>query len=139
LLNDEKSILRDLEIFDNLEDILKDFGGNWTEQKLNAFIKYVKAYLTILNKVKTRYNWQTIYFDGFAGYGKRESYSQDKNFSLDIFKVEEKEEIFVYEGSVTRILNLEEPYIFDWYYFIDTNKEYVSRIEQLREKVNHIS
>ena len=50
---------------------MKSFGGSWTEQKLNAFIKYVEAYLTILQK----YNWQTVYFDGFAGYGKRKNYN----------------------------------------------------------------
>ena len=27
---------------------MNKFGGNWTEKKLNAFVKYVKAYLTIL-------------------------------------------------------------------------------------------
>ncbi len=43
---------------------MKNFGGKWTEQKLEAFIDYVKAYLTILNKHK---KWKTIYFDGFAG------------------------------------------------------------------------
>jgi len=31
---------------------MKSFGGSWTEQKLNTFIKYVEAYLTILNKFK---------------------------------------------------------------------------------------
>ena len=39
------------------------WGGPWTEKKLNAFSKYVNAYLTIL---KAYPHWQTIYFDGFS-------------------------------------------------------------------------
>src|SRR4030042_1870538 len=44
------------------------WGGTWTMQKLDAFVDYVKAYLTIMKK--NRY-WKTIYFDGFAGSGER--------------------------------------------------------------------
>ena len=47
------------------------WGGLWTEEKLDAFAKYVKAYLTILNKYRDRFNWELIYFDGFAGSGSR--------------------------------------------------------------------
>jgi hypothetical protein len=48
-----------------------NWGGKWTESKLDTFIDYVKAYLTILNSVKNKYDWKTIYFDGFAGGIKR--------------------------------------------------------------------
>ena len=42
------------------------FGGNWTEQKMQIIVDYAKAYLTIMNKQA----WvKTIYFDGFAGSG----------------------------------------------------------------------
>jgi hypothetical protein len=41
-----------------------EWGGPWTEKKLEAFSKYVWSYLTIL---KQQPQWQTIYFDGFAG------------------------------------------------------------------------
>ena len=43
------------------------WGGQWTEEKLDAFEKYVNAYLTIMNVYKERYRWKLIYFDGFAG------------------------------------------------------------------------
>jgi len=110
----------------------KSFGGNWTEQKLNAFIKYVKAYLTIMNK----YKWKTIYFDGFAGPGKRVVYQTDDAYLPNLSG--EKEELFVYEGSVSRILRLENPFLFDWYYFVDTNKNYISSLEEIRKKISHI-
>ncbi|MEP0862608.1 MAG: hypothetical protein HRF52_14335 [Ignavibacterium sp.] len=49
------------------------WGGSWTEEKLEAFEQYVNAYLSIMNAQKKKYNgWPTIiYFDGFAGSGKR--------------------------------------------------------------------
>jgi three-Cys-motif partner protein len=112
---------------------MKSFGGNWTEQKLNAFIKYVKAYLTIMN----RYKWETIYFDGFAGSGKRVVYQTDETYLPNLSG--EKEELFVYEGSVTRILKLKNPFIFDWYYFVDTNKNYVSKLKEIRRDISHIA
>ena len=46
-----------------------EWGGPWTEKKLEAFSKYVRSYLTIMNKYPF---WKTIYFDGFAGSGTRE-------------------------------------------------------------------
>ena len=27
-----------------------DWGGHWTDDKMEIFIKYIKAYLTIMNK-----------------------------------------------------------------------------------------
>jgi len=44
----------------------EEWGGKWTEKKLDAFAKYVSAYLTIM---KRNPYWKTIYFDGFAGSG----------------------------------------------------------------------
>ncbi|MBC8527170.1 MAG: three-Cys-motif partner protein TcmP [Candidatus Cloacimonetes bacterium] len=116
---------------------MKDFGGEWTEQKLKAFIKYVKAYLTILKKQK----WQTIYFDGFAGYGnKTKEKSLDKYNLLTLFDLEEEvENIDVYEGSVQRILSLKEPHTFDYYYFIDSNEKYIKNLEETKSEIVHIS
>ena len=110
---------------------MKTFGGKWTELKLNAFIAYVKAYLTIMNKAKVNYNWETIYFDGFAGSGE--------NIRSNIF--EESfliEDISIYKGSVKKILELKEPFIFDYYYFIDNNKSNIDDIDRTKESVQHI-
>ncbi|MCK4654100.1 MAG: three-Cys-motif partner protein TcmP [Candidatus Cloacimonetes bacterium] len=114
---------------------MKDFGGNWTEKKLTAFIKYVIAYLKIMNNYKQRYNWKIIYFDGFAGYGKK---IKDKSGNEILQLFEDIEESEIYEGSVQRILNLEEPYVFDFYYFIDSNETYINSLEEIKLKVDHI-
>ena len=42
------------------------WGGAWTEEKLNAFEKYVNAYLTIMNKHRSQYDWKLIYFVKYA-------------------------------------------------------------------------
>ncbi len=35
---------------------MNKFGGSWTEKKLNAFVKYVEAYLKILNSAKEKFS-----------------------------------------------------------------------------------
>lgn len=117
---------------------MNKFGGDWTEKKLNTFVKYVEAYLKILNKSKAQYNWQTIYFDGFAGSGKRTKYKEEDLFFQNVLE-ENENELFIYEGSVSRILKLEEPFLFDWYYFIDTNKKYISDLKIIRASIKHIN
>lgn len=34
------------------------WGGQWTEEKLDAFEKYVNAYLTIMNASRDKYNFE---------------------------------------------------------------------------------
>ena len=63
-----------------------EWGGPWTEKKLTAFSKYVKAYLTIMNKYSF---WETIYFDGFAGSGERRL-KKDNQLLLDLNLQNEK-------------------------------------------------
>ena len=40
-----------------LNEPLLQWGGSWTEEKLDAFTKYVNAYLTIMNKNNTSVNF----------------------------------------------------------------------------------
>jgi three-Cys-motif partner protein len=110
---------------------MKNFGGIWTKKKLDAFINYVKAYTTILNKVKGRYGWKTIYFDGFAGCGEIDTEnekcgSRPKGFFYD-------NEYTLYQGSVSRILELPAENQFDFYYFIDKNKDYISELNKIKD------
>jgi three-Cys-motif partner protein len=111
------------------------WGGTWTKQKLDAFIDYVKAYLTIMKKF--RY-WETIYFDGFAGSGEQLKKENKQQAVLDFSLVENSlENIDLYKGSVKRILDLKE-LTFDYYYFIDTNPSNIDKIKSLKETINHI-
>ncbi|MEM5777817.1 MAG: three-Cys-motif partner protein TcmP [Candidatus Aenigmatarchaeota archaeon] len=110
----------------------QNWGGKWTEEKLDTFEKYVDAYLTIMNAQKRKYKgWPTtIYFDGFAGSGNR----VDKNkineiptLDMDISEEEKK----LYQGSAERVLRLEKK--FDYYYFVDNDNE---AIENLKQKLS---
>lgn len=110
---------------------LFDWGGNWTEEKLEAFEGYVNAYLKIMNSQKKKYNgWPTtIYFDGFAGSGSRISSDKDEESFFDNYIVEEETEL--YKGSAERVLLLTQR--FDSYYFVDNDK---SAIKSLVKRLN---
>lgn len=113
--------------FYNPED---KWGGPWTEKKLDAFCKYVKSYLLIMQKNPF---WKLIYFDGFVGSGeikKKEAAELYKQLQI----TEEEEQ--VYKGSAERILEITEPRCFDHYYFIDKNK---SSLETLEKRLRSLS
>ena len=94
-------------------------GGSWTEQKLDAFTKYVRAYLTIF---ESRNYLHTIYFDGFAGSGSRKDPKTELYNQLKLTPEEEEG----YKGAAERVVAL--PQSFDFYYFID-NQECLDKLE----------
>jgi three-Cys-motif partner protein len=122
-----------VEEIDILKESRSDWGGPWTEQKLNTFSRYVRAYLTIMKK---RPYWQTIYFDGFAGSGNRKEDCNSMLFKQ--LKISDEEE-HIYRGSAERVLTLGKDFDFDFYYFIDTNKSSLSTLEKKLETIPGIS
>jgi three-Cys-motif partner protein len=74
---------------------MNEFGGNWTEQKIDILEKYTKAYLKVF---KDKPWVKLLYFDGFAGSGNIRSKSGRK-----------------IEGAALRILNLNDPRPFNLY------------------------
>jgi len=110
----------------------KDWGGIWTERKLDAFEKYVKAYLTIMNNYRDKYNWKLFYFDAFAGSGSKKSEQVNEN-QMELFNIT-KEEDTVYRGAAERVVNIDLRG-FDYYYFIESNGK--SKLE-LEKKLNQI-
>jgi len=80
---------------------MNQFGGNWTEMKIEMIVDYANAYLTIMNKYP---QFEIIYFDGFAGSGDISTESK----SADIESI---------KGAAVRILELNKPKSFDIYYF----------------------
>lgn len=97
-----------------------NWGGVWTEEKLDAFAKYVNAYLTIMNRYRDQYGWKLIYFDGFAGSGIRQSDIHNSELLLELFNEDmlHSEDINVYQGAAERVLSIEQRG-FDYNYFID--------------------
>lgn len=115
----------------------KNWGGTWTEEKLDAFEKYVKAYLTIMKKHATENDWILFYFDAFAGSGSREAMIEEVNVGEEnLFGDEEIEEIAEqasYKGAAERVLGIDiEGFSFDYYYFVDKNEK---SLQILRERL----
>lgn len=100
------------------------WGGRWTEQKLDAFEKYVKAYLTIMNKYRDKYGWKLVYFDGFAGSGERGGEQSEEFPSLfDISGLEISDsDLTVYAGAAERVVRIEQRG-FDYYYFNEPDEK----------------
>ncbi len=109
----------------HVQEPSEHWGGPWTEKKLNAFSKYVDAYLTILQADPY---WQTIYFDGFAGSGSRK-YPKTSLYNQLQITLEEEEG---YKGAAERVVRLEKS--FDYYYFVDNQDS----IEKLRAKLTSL-
>ena len=76
------------------------FGGYWTEQKINIFIKYLYAYLEIM---KSR-NFDLIYFDGFAGCGTIDNKGNEEG---------------LIESVAVRVLSIDHPKRFTYYYLVE--------------------
>ena len=89
---------------------MNKFGGNWTENKIEILVEYAKAYLTIMNIFAKKYKWNLLYFDGFAGFGQIKDQNENENIII---------------GAAKRILAIDEPRGFDWYYFVEKEKENV--------------
>ena len=112
----------------------KIWGGKWTEEKLDAFEKYVKAYLTIMNKFRDAYGWKLLYFDGFAGSGTRnqEEVKEEVVEAEELFGQEVPAEDFnVYQGAAERVVKIESNGVrsFDHYYFVDKSDENCKKLE----------
>ncbi len=84
---------------------MNQFGGDWTQQKIEIVVAYAKAYLTIMNKYP---QFKCLYFDGFAGSG-------------DIYK-NDKTDIDVIKGAAVRILEIDFPKDFNMYYFVELDE-----------------
>ena len=105
---------------------MNQFGGNWTEQKIEMVVSYAKAYLIIMNKYP---QFESLYFDGFAGSG---DINQNDETDIDIIK-----------GTAIRILEIDNPKSFDRYYFLEKNEKNKTELEKtikqkFPEKLTHV-
>ena len=116
------------------------WGGSWTEQKLEALEKYIRAYLRIMHINERARRFTKIYLDGFAGSGKRytrkvkdkKPTQQEQELIPEVSTEVEREELREYmEGSVLRVLKVEEPAPFDRYIFIDTDPNETQKLQQI--------
>lgn len=92
-----------------------EFGGGWTQLKLDLLEKYLKAYCQALKNK----NFKLLYIDAFAGTG--ESRTKGTN-AQDM------------EGSALRALNTEG---FDSFIFIEENKKRFAKLKALCARPEH--
>lgn len=91
---------------------MNEFGGNWTERKINILVEYARAYLTVMSKNKF---WNLLYFDGFGGSGY-------------IIK-DNKADIDVTVGAALRIIDIEDPISFDEYYIVEKSRSNINQFK----------
>ena len=91
---------------------MNQFGGNWTQQKIEMVVSYAKAYLIIMNKYP---QFKSLYFDGFAGSG---DINQNEETDIDTIK-----------GTAIRILEIDDPKSFDRYYFVEKDEKNKTDLE----------
>jgi len=88
-----------------------EFGGLWTETKIEILYKYTSAYLYIMNKQK----FHLTYFDGFAGSGE--------------IKIGNEKDFKVIEGAAQKVVGIGVPRGFDIYYFVEKDEDKKKMLE----------
>ncbi len=103
----------------------QQFGGDWTEKKLNCIQDYLEAYVKIMSKTKYRF----AYIDAFAGTGYREIKDEDSD-QISFPELIEVEPQSLFSGSVQRALQVKPS--FDKYIFIEHNPEKCNELEEIK-------
>lgn len=87
--------------------------------------------MNIINKHRDKRGWKIIYFDGFAGSGRRGISFESSELLNNLFEnnLLETGELSVYQGSAERVLSIDKRG-FDFYYFIDIDKTSSSKLKQ---------
>lgn len=109
-------------------NISHQFGGYWTDKKLELVHKYLRAYTIIFDRNPKAQNLHTIYLDAFAGTGYRNLPStHEENLLVELG--EEETQDFL-KGSARIALEVAPP--FKEYIFIEKDPEYAHELENLR-------
>jgi len=113
--------------------MINQFGGTWTERKMEIVVSYAKAYLTIMQAQ----SWaKTLYFDGFAGSGSISDEEEKQPYQYaDIWGDLLPSEEDIKKGTALRILEITDPKPFDLYYFVEKNEAHQKLLKaQVKEK-----
>jgi three-Cys-motif partner protein len=108
---------------------LQQFGGTWTQDKLERVRKYLVAYSQIMKSRRYRY----AYIDGFAGTGYHEVKPDEDGESGSLFADLEEPAVEAFMDGSARIALQVEPR-FHKYIFIEKSRRKTSELEKLREE-----
>jgi three-Cys-motif partner protein len=110
---------------------MNQFGGNWTEKKMEIVNSYARAYLTIMKEQE----WaKTIYFDGFAGSGRIEQnilyapMPENSLFGELVVLPNQSAQDGMLKGTALRILDIVDPKPFDMYYFVEKDEDHFKEL-----------
>lgn len=104
------------------------FGGNWTDEKLERLRKYLYAY----NQIMKERNFDHTYIDAFAGTGYRTLRSEEHENELLLPELGEDEPRSLLEGSARVALNVEPA--FRSYIFIEKDPHRYAELQTLKEE-----
>jgi len=108
------------------------FGGPWTDDKLQRIRKYLTAYTTIFRgNVRAQY-FRTTYVDAFAGTGTRTDSAQPHEPEIaSLFDLTaDSEAKSLKDGSARIALGVDPP--FDHYVLVEQHAERAAELESLR-------
>lgn len=108
------------------------FGGDWTERKLDALVRYFREYARIFNINSKAQYLETFYIDAFAGSGTRAD-RKEPNDDYALFQGEleiQKERLL--SGSTRRILDVEPG--LDNYIFVEKSKAKAAELKCLEKE-----
>ena len=104
----------------------REWGGDWTEDKLAVMHRYFSAYAKALKNQR----FEKWYVDAFAGSGERKELRQAARSEPSLFGDDEPDVALVKEGSIRIALAIEPP--FDRYVLIEQSKRNVTSLAELR-------
>lgn len=113
---------------------MNQFGGKWTEAKIEILVEYAKAYLTIMNFYANKYKWKLLYFDGFAGSGFITKGKEAIERSAELYK-KRLSELFEYVSNPYTLKNTTNSIMFH-FYMVSNNKSAVKIANEIIEKYN---
>ncbi|OYV04782.1 MAG: hypothetical protein CFE26_15050 [Verrucomicrobiales bacterium VVV1] len=102
---------------------IKDFGGGWSDKKLNVLAEYLQAYTTVLKNQP----FELLCIDAFAGAGRALVEEQREDSLFDNSEIES--DASYRHGSPLQAIQNEPP--FQRFIFIDRNEE---SMESLRDQ-----
>ncbi len=111
-----------------MTQISHDFGGDWTDEKLERVRKYLVAYTTIMNKHKQRFRF--AYVDAFAGTGYRTLKQNENPEELMFPEIAEQESQQFLDGSARIALRVKPR--FHKYIFIENDEKRFQELEKLK-------
>jgi three-Cys-motif partner protein len=112
---------------------IHQFGGDWTEEKLERVRAYLEQYMKIFKKNPSAAYFSTIYVDAFAGSGFRSAGSTTGNQTDSLFpELAETEVQEFFKGSARKALELKHP--FDKYVFVEKSRERFEDLLALKDE-----